>query len=101
MRRWYRWCDDRLDARGKPFARIGYEQHLDRESGADSLRDLVALLRPLGFDELSVPDAVIEGQRQDRERRYQDRVANWAEFEAEVRSRPELAKLLDWAERPS
>ncbi|MBV9993374.1 MAG: hypothetical protein JOZ72_19030 [Alphaproteobacteria bacterium] len=101
MRRWYRWCEETLEAKGKPFARISYERHLDRESGADAVRDLIALLRPLGVDRLSEPSEVTEGQRQDRERRYQDRVANWAAFEAEVRADPRLAKLLDWAQRPS
>lgn len=101
MRRWYRWCEETLEAKAKPFARISYERHLDRESGADAVRDLIALLRPLGFDTLSEPAEVIEGQRQDRERRYQDRVANWAAFETEVRADPALSKLLDWAQSPS
>jgi hypothetical protein len=36
--------------------------------------------------------------RQDREPAYQKRVANWESFAAGLRRKPELAKVLDWAE---
>jgi len=97
MRQWYRWIRRSLDARG-PYAAISYEEHLDGMPAERSLTEIVARLAPLGFD-LTMPAAIIEGARQDKEPRYQDRVANWDAFEAEVRADPDSAPLLDWAQR--
>lgn len=97
--RWYRWCETTLQKHEKPYVRIGYERDLTRESGIEAVRNLITLLTPLRLGPLSEPSKVFEGGLQDRERRYQDRVANWAAFEAAVRARADGAKLLDWAER--
>ena len=97
--RWYRWCETALKTHGKPFVRIGYERDLTRVSAVEAVRALIALLAPLQLGPLSEPDKVAWGGPQDRERRYQDRVANWSAFETAVRARADGAKLLDWAER--
>jgi LPS sulfotransferase NodH len=97
--RWYRWCEAALEKHGKPPVRIAYERDLNRKSGIEAVRHLITLLAPLQVGPLSEPDKVSASSRQDRERRYQDRVANWSAFEAAVRARADGAKLLDWAER--
>jgi LPS sulfotransferase NodH len=98
MKAWYDWTRAVLEARGKPFAEISFEKHLDGLSGEESLRTVLEQLRPLGFTSVSVPQGVIVGERQDKERNYKDRVSNWAAFEADLRALPERAALLDWAE---
>jgi LPS sulfotransferase NodH len=97
--RWYRWCETTLEKHGKRPLRMGYERDLNRKPGVEAARDLIALLAPLGLGPLSEPDKLTEDGPQDRERRYQDRVANWSDFEAAVRASADGAKLLDWAER--
>lgn len=97
MRMWYRWLGEELEARGRPFGEISYERHLDGKSGEESLAYIVPMLRSLGFSQLGMPFDVIEGERQDQEPRYQDRVANWQAFEDELKAVPAHAKLLSWA----
>lgn len=97
--RWYRWCETALEKHGKRPVRIAYERDLNHRSGIEAVRDLIALLAPLALGPLSEPRNVYQSSPQDRERRYQDRVANWSDFEAAVRARADGAKLLDWAER--
>ncbi len=97
MRKWYGWAENDLNERGKPFGTISYERHLDGKTGRESLEYILPMLRSLGFDRLSMPDEVIEGERQDQEPRYRDRVANWDAFEEELRADVEHSELLDWA----
>ncbi len=97
--RWYRWCETALEAHGKQPVRIAYERDLNHKSGIEAVRNIIALLAPLELGPLSEPRKVYESGPQDREPRYQDRVANWSAFETEVRARADGAKLLDWAER--
>jgi len=97
--RWYRWCEAGLEKYGKSPVRIGYERDLNRKSGIEAVRHLIALLAPLQLAPLSEPSTLNQSGPQDREARYQDRVANWSAFETAVRSRADGAKLLDWAER--
>lgn len=99
MWRWYKWCETALDRHGKPPLRIAYERDINRKSGVEAVRHLVALLAPLQLGPLSEPDKLRGSGRQDRERRYQDRVTNWSAFETAVRASADGAKLLDWAER--
>lgn len=97
--RWYEWVLSNLAARGLTHVELSFERHLDTRSGEDALGQILALLRPLGTPEIAIPRRVLVGARQDREAEYQNRVANWPEFEGEVRSNPTHAALLDWAER--
>lgn len=100
MRMWYRWADEELEARGKPYGVISYERHLDGKTGEESMAYLLPMLKSLGFATLTMPHEVIEGERQDQEPRYQDRVANWAAFEDALREGGH-ERLLDWAVRES
>jgi len=100
MRAWYKWVRDTLDARGKPYAEISFEEHLDGYSAHDALAHLRDLFTPLGiknFDKFKEDAA--EGTRQDRETDYRKRVANWDEFEAALRAKPQPSRMLNWAER--
>jgi len=97
--RWYRWCETALEKYGKSAVRIAYERDLNHRSGVEAARHLIALLAPLQLGPLSEPEKVSASSPQDRERRYQDRVANWSAFHAAVCARADGAKLLDWAER--
>lgn len=99
MRRWYRWAYAALKQRGQPFARLSFEEHLDGLSGEEALSRIVPLLTPLGFPQLKIPQRIFEGQRQDKEPRYQDRAANWDAFEAAARADVNAADLLEWALR--
>lgn len=98
MRNWYDWTQRVLEARERPFAQISFEKHFDGLSGEGSLARVLEQLRPLGIESVSMPEKIIVGERQDKERNYKDRVANWDAFEAELRGVPAHAELLDWAE---
>jgi len=99
MRRWYRWAYAALKARGEPFARLSFEEHLDGLSGEESLERIVPLLAPLGFPQVQIPHKIFEGLRQDKEPRYQERAANWDAFEKAARADPQAADFLEWALR--
>ena len=99
MKHWYGWTRSTLEERNIPYADISFEKHLDGLSGAEALPRILSLLEPLGLCGLEMPPRIIEGQRQDREVRYQDRAANWDEFLAEAKADPECAPYLEWAER--
>ncbi len=99
MRTWFTWVRRSLEARNEPFARISFERHVHGLSGEESLGLILDLLRPLGFDHIGMPGEIIEGERQDREPDYRNRVANWDAFAAELRASPQSAKMLKWAER--
>lgn len=97
-RDWYDWAKQSLEANGRPFADISFERHVDGLSAEESLAQILEQIRGAGFPEIKMPQAIITGERQDRERDYKARVANWDEFETELRANPTQAKLLDWAE---
>ena len=94
---WYKWTRRELDARKIPYAAITFEEHLDGLSGAESLAKILPLLKPLGFPDIPVPPDIIEGKRQDKERDYQARVANWDEFVKAAQAEPQSKQLLKWA----
>jgi hypothetical protein len=96
MRRWYDWFAEELAARGRPFGEVSYEKHLDGRPGGESLAYILPMLRSLGFDTLTMPHEVIEGERQDQEPRFQERISNWVAFETEMRERGHDG-MLDWA----
>ncbi len=99
MRRWYRWAYAALKARGQPFARLSFEEHLDGLSGEESLERIIPLLTPLGFPDVKIPRKIFEGLRQDKEPLFKERVANWDAFEDAARADPDAADHLDWALR--
>jgi hypothetical protein len=99
MKGWYGYTREKLEARGAPYARISYEKHLDGRSDSEALGAVLELIEPLGFAGITVPRNVAGHERQDRERRYQDRVGNWDAFAEAMRSDARRAQLLRWAER--
>lgn len=101
MKNWYAYTRKKLEARGKPYAFISFERHIDGQSGEESLGHILALLEPLGIADIAVPEEVKEGERQDREPVYQERVSNWEAFVDEVNADPVAAKLFKWAQRES
>lgn len=101
MKRWYGWTRETLETRNIPYADISFEKHLNGLSGEEALSRILPLLQPLGLSGLEMPQHVIEGKRQDKEVRYQDRVANWDEFLAEAKADPACAPYMEWAERAS
>lgn len=98
-RSWYKFTRLALEARDMPYAQISYGKHLDGKSGEESLAEILPLLEPAGISGIPIPAEIIEGERQDKEARYQDRVDNWDEFIAEAESDPAHARLLKWALR--
>jgi len=98
IRRWYEWLDEELRSRSLPHAPISYEAELDGVSNRDALSGVLRKLEAMGLPHLDVPQKLLGGQRQDRERDYRSRVANWQAFEKAVRGDPDGASLLDWAE---
>jgi hypothetical protein len=98
MKRWYDWTRKTLEERNIAHADISFERHLDGLSGEEALSRILPLLEPLGLSRLEMPPRVIEGRRQDKEVRYQDRAANWDGFLAEAKADPECASYLEWAE---
>lgn len=99
IKSWYGYTRDKLEARGVPYAKISYEKHLDAGGDREALGAVLELLKPLGFTGIGVPARIKGHQRQDRERRYQERVANWDEFVEAMKADPGKAQLLRWAER--
>jgi len=95
--RWYRWIQDALEARGQPYAKLSFEEHLDGLSGEESLARILPLFETIGFPGVQASQRIVEGQRQDKEVRYQDRVANWDEFAAAASADPEFASLFEWS----
>ena len=99
-RAWYKWLGEILHARGRPYAEISFEQHLDGYSAQEALAHLRALFLPLGitnFEDLD--EYAVGGTRQDREGDYRKRVANWGEFEAALRAKPFASRMLNWAQK--
>jgi hypothetical protein len=100
MRKWYKWVRQVFEARARPFAEISFEQHLDGCSAQESLAHLRDLFIPLGISNFDgFKKRAEEGTRQDRERDYRKRVANWDAFEAALRDKPQASKMLKWAQR--
>jgi hypothetical protein len=97
MKPWYEWVDKTLAKHRIPCARLSFEEHLDGLSGEESLARVLPLLKPLGFDGIDVPKRIHEGSRQDKETRYQDRVANWDDFVSAVKRDPQVSGYFDWA----
>jgi len=95
---WYDWTAQSLQDNGRPFAELSFERHFDGLSAEDSLAQVLEQIRRAGFPNMTMPPNIITGERQDQERDYKARVANWDAFEAAMRADPENAKLLDWAE---
>lgn len=97
VRDWYAWIDAEIRQRDLPHVELIFERDLEHATGEEVLSTVLGALESLG---LAVPwPAKIEAsERQDKEARYQDRVANWAEFEAILHANPERAAVLQWAQ---
>jgi hypothetical protein len=94
---WYRWVDAEIEAHGLPHFELGYERHLEGLPPEAALSTVLGKLKNAGLA-VALPENFEILERQDREGRYQDRVVNWAEFEARMRADPERAEILSWAE---
>jgi len=97
MKPWYEWIDKTFAKHSIPCARLSFEEHLDGLSGEESLARILPLLKPLGLDGIEVPAQIKEGNRQDKETRYQDRVANWDDFASAAKRDPDASGFFEWA----
>jgi len=97
VQRWYEWIDEQIAARGLPAIRTSYETHLKSVAPQDALTNTLAALEGIGFPHFETGRKLFFATQQDREERFQDRVANWDAFEAALRANKWHAKLLDWA----
>jgi LPS sulfotransferase NodH len=95
---WYDWLAGEVSATAPPAIEMSYERHLNLADDRMVLANALDALPRLGLERPTVRSEVGRLNRQDREPRYQDRVANWSLFEAQLRADPTLERLLDWAE---
>lgn len=98
VRSWYEWIDEQIDARGLPAIRISYEKQLKSIAPETALNQTLAALEAIGVPKLEPGHRIWSATVQDREQRYQDRIANWAAFEAALNADRRQAKLLKWAQ---
>lgn len=99
IQRWYAWLDEQIAARDLPAIRMSYETHLKSVPPQAALQNTLAALEEIGFPHFDAARKLYFATQQDREERYQDRVANWPAFERTLRAKPRFSKLLDWAEQ--
>ena len=92
------WVDAEIAARDLPYAELGFEKNLEPGTDSETLSAVLAKLTRLGLPALAMPSKIAAPKRQDRELDYRERVANWAEFEAEMMADPNRAAILAWAE---
>lgn len=97
-RAWQDWIEAELAAKRLPFLDVIYETQLENVASQVALAGILDRLAGLGLPRVPLPKEIASGERQDREPDYRARVANWAEFESQIRSVPAHAALLDWAE---
>jgi hypothetical protein len=95
-RNWYDFLEENVPGK-RPFARLSYEAHLMDRSPNDALATVLNFIEEFGFRRPTVGQAIQSLERNDKEAQFQDRVANWAGFEKELRSKPETAAFLDWS----
>jgi hypothetical protein len=100
VKHWYRWVEDEIERRNLPCVDLSYEDHLDGKPNAEALSMVLDALAAIGFQRVEVPAVIETGARQDREPRFQDRVANWKQFKRKLRARKRQSQLLDWAKIP-
>jgi hypothetical protein len=99
VRRWYNWIDEQIEERGLPAIRISYEKQLKSVAPETALKSTLAALETIGGPRLEPGDRIWSATVQDREERYQDRIADWAAFEAALSADRRHAKLLNWAQQ--
>jgi hypothetical protein len=97
-RAWEDWIEAERAAKQLSFLDLIYETQLENVASDVALAGILDRLAGLGLPKVSLPKRIPSGERQDREPDYRARVANWAEFERQVRSVSAHAALLDWAE---
>jgi hypothetical protein len=95
---WYDWAVEELQQSGQPHLELTFEKELEGLSSEAALKNLLEGLSEMGLPDVALPKKIAAGERQDKEGDYRKRVANWAEFEAEVKADPAHAELLEWAE---
>jgi hypothetical protein len=98
MRDWYGWCELTIARAERPALSLTYEKHLADADDASTLKRLLDALETIGIRARGPRKVRKSSGPQDRETRYQERVANWPEFETAMRGSAEGASLLDWAE---
>jgi LPS sulfotransferase NodH len=94
---WDRLIARHLVPRTRRIAEVSYERHLNVADPAAARRAALDAIEALGLQQPIKWWRQCDLIRQDREDRYQARVANWHEFEAQLRADPAKAALLDWA----
>lgn len=86
---WYRDLERACWVRGKAFDHLSYETDIDLPP-VEATRSFGARLARAGVTGLTLPDAVVGTNRQDRTRDVAQKVENWPEFERELRARGKL-----------
>jgi LPS sulfotransferase NodH len=97
-REWYDWVAGELAARARSAVEMTYERHLNLAENAMALSKALDSLATVGLAHPTTASEILTLDRQDREPRYQDRVANWSIFAANLRADRTLEQLLRWAE---
>lgn len=99
VKAWYDWLDAEIRRRALPCFPLSFERHIENRTAQETMSELRERLEALGCPQVSMPRENQGHVRQDREPDYRKRVANWPEFETEVRSR--APDLLRWALEPA
>ncbi|MBV8978676.1 MAG: hypothetical protein JO261_08950 [Alphaproteobacteria bacterium] len=95
---WFKKMRTALVERGKPFAELSYERHIEGRTGRQTLEAILPLLEACGLPPLGVVAEPDDIPRQDNEPDYRLRVANWESFAQALRADPADALLLEWAQ---
>lgn len=89
--KWYRTLERACWRNGTPFDHVTYETDVDVPP-VEAIRSLFGRLERLGVTGLAIPESGVTAvlARQDRTRDVTQKVANWAEFERDLRARGAL-----------
>jgi hypothetical protein len=98
-RRWHDWAERELEKRGRPVLELQYETDIETAPAEALLGHILSEMRRVGFAEAVMPAKVPDFEVRKSPPDYRNHVANWAQFEAELRSDPLHSELLAWAER--
>ena len=102
IQEWNDWLESELAVTNRRCARLTYEKDiglpdtyaaLSKVVHAIGYAGLTCTLKDVGF--------VSSMKRQDQEPCYQNRISNWRQFASALRTNPDHARLLEWAETNS
>ena len=93
---WYEWVD--AVTKNRPRIEVSYDRDIQGKPVMDVLSTMSSAFQSIGCPALKPASTIATLERQDLEPLYQNRVANWAAFEAQLNSSAEGKALLDWAQ---